>query len=462
VNRSWPLVALRVMTSATRHAPRGLFRTVLEPARAARSFTKPLDRASAREERLRGTLAYAPMLDAPPPRAPRKTAAVPLSRRSGEESSERGPTAPPARSGIASRLATLGLARPTVLPPEGTSSYEPFGARRRFEVERSLGRGAMGEVRLVRDNDLGRRVAVKEANDDAPVDRFVAEIRTLGHLDHPNIVPLHDVGMDDEGRYFFVMRHVEGETLDAVIARLRAGDPDTVERYSFERRIEVVLGILHALEHAHEIGILHRDLKPENVMIGRHGEVQLMDWGVAVPFRPGSETTTDEPRGSVVGTPWFMSPEQARGEADTLDARSDLFAVGVLFHELLTLDHYLGQESDPARVVSRVGTEGWRSALLAWHRGPGPMPPMELFHFVHRAMAFERERRWPSARHMIEELHRILDGRVRVQCPITLVKSSTRGAGRFVDRHPWTSFALFAATVSLAAYGAFGVLFAWG
>ncbi|GAB4199636.1 MAG: hypothetical protein OHK0013_09990 [Sandaracinaceae bacterium] len=431
--------------------PRGLFGTVVAPVRAERAFPKPVTGpvVEGRHARLRGTLAYVgepvvrtPVVVGDEPEIPIELAAP----------EDRGTLEAPRHE------ASAGLTRPTVLPPEGASAYEPFGARERFARVRTLGRGAMGEVELVSDVDLGRTVAIKHMLDGAPADRFVGEIRTLGRLEHPNIVPLHDVGVDAEGRYFFVMKHVEGETLAEIIERLRAREPAYVALYTFERRIEIVLGILHALEHAHESGILHRDLKPENVMIGKHGEVQLMDWGIALPFRAGARPSTDEPRGAVTGTPWFMSPEQARGETDTLDARSDLYAVGALFHELLLLRHYLGDERDPVRVVERVGQEGWTQSLLDWHRGPGPMPPMELYHFVRRAMAFERARRWSSAGEMIAELHRILDGRVRVQCPITLVKSTTRHAGRFVDRWPWLSFFAYAGTAALAAWGALQLL----
>jgi serine/threonine-protein kinase len=312
----------------------------------------------------------------------------------------------------------------------------------------------MGEVTLVHDHDLMREVAVKRQLDGAPDDRFVREIRTLGRLEHPNIVPVHDVGREADGRLFFVMKKVEGETLQRVIERLRDRDPSYVERFPFERRVEIVVGILHALAHAHAAGILHRDVKPENVMLGRHGEVHPVDWGIAVPFAPSVRPTTEEPVGLVVGTPSFMSPEQARGENDRIDARSDLYSVGALMHELLTLRHYLGDEHDPAKVVAKVAAEGWTNTLLDWHRpGPGPMPPMELYHFVRKAIAFRRERRFASADEMIAELHRIFEGRIRVQCPITLVKSGARRAGRFVDRFPWTAFILAATTSGLAAWG---------
>lgn len=395
-------------------APRGVFRTVELPSKG-RALPRP-------------TLEYAPDL-------PQRLAPVPVP--------------------LGSRVT---LARPTVLPPEEAGVCQP-ASHERFEDRGAIGRGAMGEVALVYDHDLGREVAVKRQLAGAPDERFVREIRTLGRLEHPNIVPVHDLGREDDGRLFFVMKRVEGETLEVIIERLRQNEPGLRDRYPFERRVEIVVGILHALAHAHASGILHRDVKPENVMIGRHGEVQLVDWGIATPFDPARRPTTKEPVGVIVGTPWFMAPEQARGENDRLDARTDLYAVGALMHELLTLRHYLGDERDPARAAARVGQNGWSNTLLDWHRpGPGPMPPMELYHFVRRAMAFEPARRFASAEEMIAELHRIFEGRIRVQCPITLVKRGTRQAGRFVDRFPWTAFSLSAAVAGLAAWGAFSAL----
>src|SRR6185312_9441186 len=114
--------------------------------------------------------------------------------------------------------------------------------------------------------------------------RFVDEIRTVGRLEHPNIVPIHDVGVDELGRYFFVMKYVEGETLESIIDKLAAGDPAYLAKYSVEVRIELFLGILHALEYAHAQGVVHRDIKPANVMVGRYGEVVLMDWGISKPI----------------------------------------------------------------------------------------------------------------------------------------------------------------------------------
>jgi serine/threonine protein kinase len=327
-------------------------------------------------------------------------------------------------------------------------------ARTRYEIERILGQGGMGVVDLALDQDIERKVAIKriktEAAGDLGVARFVEEVRTIGRLEHPNIVPVHDVGIDDEGRYYLVMKYVEGETIEQIIEKLRARDPEAMRRYSFEVRAEIFAGLLRALSYAHDRGIIHRDIKPANVMVGPYGEVVLMDWGVARPIKgrdlPAppeqmNETIQDAKRrlvqtekSGLVGTPMYMSPEQARGQPD-LDERSDLYSACVLFQELLALDHYLADKTSLPGVLTGVISEEI-GRPYTWPAGV----PAEYIHFTRRGMQKKREDRWQSAAEMIAEFERIDSGQCRVQCPCTLAKRTMGETGRFVDRHPmlWT------------------------
>src|SRR5690606_2195258 len=175
--------------------------------------------------------------------------------------------------------------RTTVLPRlrhtgDGPPKLErTFAAR--YETLSALGEGGLGEVVLVKDNDIRRKVAMKKlktGQQPASVHRFVEEIRLVGELDHPNIVPVHDVGIDEDGRFYFIMKYVEGETLEELIERLRSGDPEALAAYPPEVRIHIFLEILHAVRCAHQAGIIHRDIKPANIMIGRFGEAMVMDW----------------------------------------------------------------------------------------------------------------------------------------------------------------------------------------
>ena len=274
-------------------------------------------------------------------------------------------------------LATTTAARTTVLPRiEGDGALVRLvpEARARYKPLKLLGAGGMGEVVLVHDQDIARHVAIKrllpEMNEPALLARFVHEIRTVGRLEPPNIVPIHDVGVDELGRYFFVMKYIEGETLESIIKNLAEGHPDYHRRYTLGVRMEIMISLMHALAYAHAHGIVHRDVKPANVMVGKYGEVVLMDWGIAKPIAEkrdlarGADATLGEvPEGargrlyatrvgSLIGTPAYMSPEQARGDNDTIDARSDLYSAIVMFHELITLRHYLDEKETMEDVLA--------------------------------------------------------------------------------------------------------------
>jgi serine/threonine-protein kinase len=204
-------------------------------------------------------------------------------------------------------------------------------------------------------------------------------------------------------------------------------------------------------------------------MVGPYGEVVLMDWGIARPIDGvdlpaqapiAGEDDPDEQAtkkrlvqtqgAALVGTPMYMSPEQARGARD-LDARSDLYAACVLFHELLTLRHYLADKQSIQGVLVGVMTQELPGAMSfgAWAHPMQSAPPMEHVHFIRRGMEKDRAARWQSADEMIAALEDALSGKVRVQCPITASKRCARETGRFIDRHPRTT----ALGVSLGALG---------
>lgn len=324
----------------------------------------------------------------------------------------------------------------------------------RYQVMRPLGAGGMGEVALVRDHDIDRTVAVKflhsELADPPSVARFVDEIRTVGQLEHPNIVPIHDAGRDQAGRYFFVMKHVEGETLETIIDKLREGEPSYVERYTFNERAEIFIGVLNALKFAHEKGFLHRDVKPANVMVGRAGEVVLMDWGLSkslqadsqepAPFVVAKEAASKNSTarlvhtmaGSVMGTPLYMSPEQTRG--DPLDVRSDLYSAAVVLRELMYLEHYLAGREALEDVLLGVQTVVQTSMLSDGGRPPVPAP---YAHVIAKGMAKDPAKRFQTADEFIAVLRRVQEGGAPVQCPVTLTRRMATGYARFVDRKPW-------------------------
>lgn len=227
----------------------------------------------------------------------------------------------------------------------------------RYRLVERVARGGMGVVYTAEDEKLERRVALKVLDvpgaDGDFAARLIREARVLARLEHPGIVPVHDVGTLADGRVFYTMKFVEGSRLDKYI--------ETVA--SLQDRLRLFLRICDAVAFAHARGVLHRDLKPANIMVGPFGEVLVMDWGLAKILRgetqhpeplvdpdvtvfdkPGQEREESDAtessvitgHGTVMGTPGYMSPEQARGEVETLDARSDIFSLGALLRFVLT------------------------------------------------------------------------------------------------------------------------------
>jgi serine/threonine-protein kinase len=201
-----------------------------------------------------------------------------------------------------------------------------FGQR--FEVVRHLGRGGMGDVYEVNDTRMGRRAALKTIRPDKELDpkqviemrqRFYREAKTAGALNHPNIVTVHDVG-EDLGMSYIVMEFIEGDTLANWMKK---------QRFSVAQIKHVIFNAGMGLDYAHQNRIFHRDVKPDNIMVTKTGVVKVMDFGIA---RLAESDLTKT--GSVMGTPAYMSPEQVNGEK--IDARSDIFSLGVILYELLT------------------------------------------------------------------------------------------------------------------------------
>ncbi|WP_225413149.1 serine/threonine-protein kinase [Stigmatella hybrida] len=361
--------------------------------------------------------------------------------------------------------------RATVLPRVEWKGERPRMVpieRERFEELQALGRGGMGEVVLLQDHDIERQVALKRLSESPGADhvlRFVEEIRTVGQLDHPNIVPVHDVGVDAQGRYYFVMKHLQGETLESIIARLRQGDPAAHARFPVPVRAQIFLGVLNAMAYAHRKGFIHRDLKPANIMVGAYGEVTVMDWGLARRVH-GQDTVAhvaepESPRdvrksffmktqaGTLVGTPLYMSPEQARGLHESVDARSDTYSLTVLFDEFLFLGHYLQGRESLAEVLQ--GVQSVTPPVMHIRSEHQRSVPSEYAWFLHKGFSKDPSQRYASANEMMAELQSLMDGHIQVRCERTLIKRGLHETLRRVDRYPGRIFAAGAAATALVA-----------
>jgi len=287
-----------------------------------------------------------------------------------------------------------------------TASALPDLAGTRYRLIERVGSGGMGTVYRAEDTVLGRRVALKvldlaDVRGDLGA-RLLREAHILARLEHPGIVPVHDAGTLADGRVFYAMKFVEGERLDRLAERIG----------TIADRLRVFQRICEAVEFAHARGILHRDLKPENVMVGPFGEVLVMDWGVAKILREVSKdvseqrksigvaelrTTAKTPEpletehGTVLGTPGYMAPEQARGEVASLDERADIYSLGAILRFLL------GEK----RLPSTAGTEPSSANAHA---------PKAALAIARKAMAENPSNRYASVSELAEDVGRYLDG----------------------------------------------------
>ena len=273
---------------------------------------------------------------------------------------------------------------------------EPDFSATKYTFVKELGRGGMGAVYLAEDRELNRLVAIKVLNTPDVTDdlsrRMIREAQIIAGLEHPGIVPVHDVGTLPDGRIFYAMKFVRGSRLDEYAA----------QGASVRDRLRKFQAVCDAVAFAHAHGVIHRDLKPQNIMIGSFGEVLVLDWGVAkILNERGSigvhrrESASNETMdGTVIGTRNYMSPEQARGEVDRIDERTDVYSLGAVLNFLLA-----GQLTKTAKAIcskamaqapeSRYASAAELSADIGRLLDAEPVS-------AYRENAFEKVSRWVS------------------------------------------------------------------
>lgn len=289
-----------------------------------------------------------------------------------------------------------------------------------YTIIRQLGRGGMGIVYEARQRTLNRRVALKllpmaSMLDSRQIARFKNESYAAAQLQHPNIVPVHNVGVH-RGIHYYAMQFIEGQTIDSWIA----SSVDTRSVTQWRESICFAIDIAHALQCAHECGIVHRDIKPSNLMLDHDGRAWVTDFGLARCQNDLSLTLS----GDVVGTMRYMSPEQACGRAELVDQRTDVYSLGATLYEMLTGQAAVRGDDGPAVLQEIVSDSPPRLRRVM------PHVPADLEVVLQKAMAKERDDRYTTAREFAEDLQAVLDNRPTLAKPPSLAKRASRWASR--------------------------------
>jgi len=341
-------------------------------------------------------------------------------------------------------VADISLTLPSVIDENDAPSLTlgaPTSAAGRFRILRSHAKGGLGEVFVAHDGELKREVAVKQiqhhADAAASRARFLLEAEITGGLEHPGVVPVYGLGTDDQGRPFYAMRFIQGESLKEAIKRFHGRrsqrtirNPQSFASLEFRKLLGCFIDVCNAIEYAHSRGFLHRDLKPDNVMLGNFGETLVVDWGLAKPMGPGRNylppadeaeivlannpppakpeqgqaigATSPTVMGSAVGTPSYMSPEQAEGRLDRIGRTSDVYSLGATLYYLLT-GCVPFNEPGVLRLLERV-----KLGEFSHPREINRAVPPALEAIVLRAMALNPAQRYLSARALADDLERWL------------------------------------------------------
>ena len=285
---------------------------------------------------------------------------------------------------------------------------------KRYVIGAEIARGGMGSILQTKDVNLRRNIVTKvllNKQSKLATLRFIEEAQITGQLEHPNIPPVYDLGINRDNNIFFTMKHIKGQTLENIIKKLKDNDAATQEAYTYNTLVNIFIKVCNALDFAHSKKVIHRDIKPENIMVGEYGEVLLMDWGLAKILgtkeefeelsgeRISSVRSEDESsntiEGMTAGTPAFMSPEQATGQMDELDQRSDIYSLGATLYSAIALDRPIKGKN--LQDILKNAAEG------RIHHISRLVPP-ELKAITLKAMEYEKQNRYQTVKEMEKDL----------------------------------------------------------
>jgi serine/threonine protein kinase len=341
--------------------------------------------------------------------------------------------------------------------------FFPVGASGRFRILRPHARGGLGEVYVAEDTELRREVALKEirpshADNQNSRGRFLLEAEVTGGLEHPNIVPVYGLGTYSDGRPYYAMRFIRGDSLQEAATRYHTKPfaRESAKTLAFRNLLKRFVDVCNAIAYAHSRGILHRDLKPGNVMLGKYGETLVVDWGLAKPLgmvdsndageegslQPSSGSSYVQTQaGTAVGTPAYMSPEQAAGRLEDLGPASDVYSLGATLYAVVT-GHppFAGEIGDVLRNVEAGEFTPPNQVAKA--------VPAALDAVIRKAMSRRKEDRYPTATALAQEIENVLaDEPVSAFAEPISMKTK-----RWARKHPGTVAAV-AATVLVGVFG---------
>lgn len=353
----------------------------------------------------------------------------------------------------------------TALQKKSLSSLDSYSGRE------TIGGGGTGTIISGVEESLGREVAIKILKPTLKdkrksVERFIREARATAQIEHPNIVPVHEIGIFQDAGIYFTMKKVKGQTLREIIDNLKKQNPEYVKNYPRNRLLEIFISVCQGIAFAHSKGIIHRDLKPENVMVGDFGEVLVMDWGLVKYLHDNTpdhkddskenpENTTDNNlvtnltiSGSISGTPLYMAPEQALGNSAAIDRKSDLYSLGVILYSILTLAQSpFDRHKDVKEVLNSVALGDF---IPPGKRAPSMKIPPELNAICLKAMAFDKENRYDDVKTLISDLRNFMQG-----FPVSAYKDPLfKKLWKLSLRHPVISVSTIAVIFSLIAFAA--------
>ena len=324
--------------------------------------------------------------------------------------------------------------------PQPAPDIEQWG---KYQFLNEIGRGGMGKIMLWKDQNIQRTVASKlmlQQGCSHTLQRFYEEGQITGQLEHPNIVPIYEMGLNQDGNVYFTMKYVKGRSLKQLLEELKKDQQLRHQEWTLTKMLQIFQTVCNAIDYAHSKKVIHRDLKPDNIMLGNFGEVMVMDWGLAKVLGQGQEVLTEDTvttlrsqggfktiTGQVTGTPRYMAPEQAMGEIDNVDQRSDIYSLGAILYEIVAGT----TAADGSSVLVILMNVSQGKLRQVPKQGIYGAVPKELQAIISKCLQLSPDDRYQSARALADDIQRFLDGREVSACSYSWWNKAGKIARRY-------------------------------